>query len=252
PFFGHFFRWSQAGQVLAELGRTWQPFGGAGYFVLLALLVLSLVAAAALIGLPVVVARRAPATEFTQPPVSAGLLLTYFGLLGLGYLFVEIPLMQQTIRFLGYPARAVTVVLFTLLAFSGVGSALSSRLRMQPVWALAALVALIAGTAIGLPVLYSGLLSLPWGPRLVVTVAGLAPVGLLMGLPFPLGLRYAGTVAPQHVPWAWAANGAMSVVASVLSALVSLSVGFTWVLVAGAMAYALAALCTLPWRRDLY
>jgi hypothetical protein len=174
--------------------------------------------------------------------------LFYFALLGLGYLFVEIPLMQQTIRFLGYPARAITVVLFTLLLFSGIGSALSSRLRTRPTWVLSALVVVVSATAVGLPHLYDAFLPLAWGARLVVTVAGLAPLGMLMGLPFPLGLRYVNCLAPRYVPWAWATNGAVSVVASVLSALVALSFGFRCVLIAGAIAYAAAALLTVRWR----
>jgi len=267
PFFGHFFKWSQAGQVIAELGKTWQPFGGAGYFVVVALLVLSLVAAGLLIGLPLLAVRRqarAPGvaggwSEGRDPRRPSGstvcrrgqwLDLAYFALLGLGYLFVEIPLMQRAILFLGHPARAVTTVLFSLLLFSGVGSALSSRLRAGAPWVLGGLVVLISVVAVCLPWAFDALLPLPWGLRLVASVILLAPLGMLMGLPFPLGLSYLSQVAPDRLPWAWAANGAASVVASILAALMALSMGFVGVLAAGAVVYAVAALLTTRWSVD--
>ena len=251
PFFGHFFKWSQAGQVIAELGMTWQPFGGAGYFVVVALLALSLVAAALLIGLPLLAVRGQAGGQAAARGRSEGcdvwLDLAYFALLGLGYLFVEIPLMQRAILFLGHPARAVTTVLFSLLLFSGVGSALSAKLKVRAPWVLAGLVVMIGVVATGLPWAFEVLLPLPWGLRLAVTVILLAPLGMLMGLPFPMGLSYLGHLAPDRLPWAWAANGASSVVASVLAALLALSVGFVGVLAAGAAVYAVAALLTTRW-----
>ncbi|MCD6285362.1 MAG: hypothetical protein J7M39_05555 [Anaerolineae bacterium] len=264
PFFGHFFKWSQAGQVIAELGKSWQPFGGAGYFVVVALLALSLAAAALLIGLPLLAtSRQARAQaiaggwgEGRDPRTPCGstvrrrewwLDLAYFALLGLGYLFVEIPLMQRAILFLGQPARAVTTVLFSLLLFSGVGSALSSKLKVRAPWVLGGLVIMIGVVAVGLPWAFDALLPLPWGLRLAATVMLLAPLGMLMGLPFPLGLSHLSQVAPDRLPWAWAANGAASVVASVLAALLALSVGFAGVLTAGAAVYAVAAMLTTRW-----
>lgn len=267
PFFGHFFKWSQAGQVIAELGKTWQPFGGAGYFVVVALLALSLVAAALLIGLPLLAVRGQVGVQSTAGGRSEGrdprrgggsterrrgqwLDLAYFALLGLGYLFVEIPLMQRAILFLGHPARAVTTVLFSLLLFSGVGSALSPKLKVRAAWVLGGLVVLIGVVAGGLPWAFDALLPLPWGLRLAATVILLAPLGMLMGLPFPLGLSHLSRVAPHRLPWAWAANGAMSVVASVLAALLALSAGFTGVLATGSAVYAVAALLTTRWSVD--
>jgi len=267
PFFGHFFKWSQAGQVIAELGKTWQPFGGAGYFVVVALLVLSLVAAALLIGLPLLAVRGQADSQVAAGDRSEGrgpgrpggsterrrgrwLDLAYFALLGLGYLFVEIPLMQRAILFLGHPARAVTTVLFSLLLFSGVGSALSSKLKVRATWVLGGLVVMIGVVAVGLPWVFDALLPLPWGLRLAATVILLAPLGMLMGLPFPLGLSYLSQVAPDRLPWAWAANGAATVVASVLAALVALSAGFTGVLAAGSVVYAVAAVLTTRWPAD--
>jgi len=252
PFFGHFFKWSQAPQVLAELGKTWQPFGGAGYFVVVALLVLATAMAGVLILLPVVVAR-----SIRKPPGSPklsrgfrGAALIYFGLIGLAFLFVEIPLIQRFILFLGHPAYALTAVLFTVLLSSGMGSQLATRMPLQ--LSLAGLVALVLGLPWLLPPLFALTLGFPLGLRIGVTVAMLAPVGFLMGIPFPRGIHWLEREAPGLIPWVWGVNGAASVVASALAALLALSFGFRWVLMAGAACYAgawIMAMMSLQERR---
>jgi hypothetical protein len=231
PFFGHFFRWSQAGQVVAELGKTWQPFGGAGYFVLVVLLGLALVAAAVVVALPLLGTGQAGRTGLPLRRV-----LGYFALLGLGYLLVEIPLVQRFILFLGQPAYALTAVLFTLLLFSGVGSLLSARLSLR--WVLPVLAGLLLAYPFVLPLLLEAALGWPWEARFVLATVTLAPAGLLMGVPFPAGLARLGAGSSRLIPWAWAANGAASVVAAVLAMLLALSIGFRWVLVLGAACYA--------------
>jgi len=234
PFFGHYFKWSQAKQVLAEVGKTWQPFGGAGYFVIIALLILAILLAGMLILLPV--AAMKPAASEKKPfPVAT---FFYFGLIGFAFLLVEIPLIQQFILFLSHPAYAMIAVIFVLLLCSAWGSRLSDRI---PLWtALAALVILLISAPFWLSHILSLALGLSLGLRLVVTVLLLAPVGFLMGIPFPNGIR--SILKPDgqssQIPWAWAVNGAASVVASVLAALLALTFGFSWVLRLGALCYA--------------
>jgi spermidine synthase len=240
PFFGHFFKWSQAPEVLAMAGHTWQPFGGAGYFVLLALLVLAMVAAGTLILLPLVARGRRETGREKQ----AGAMLGYFALLGLGYLCVEIPLLQRFILFLGHPAYAMATVLFALLLFSGLGSLLSHRASLGAVLIL--LPALIGGYALGLPTLFDAALAAPLAVRLLITVVALAPPGLLMGMPFPKGMALLEQKAPTLIAWAWGVNGALSVVASILAALLALSFGFSTVLVVGAICYVGAWIVVLP------
>lgn len=230
PFFGHFFKWRQAGAVLALAGHIWQPFGGAGYFVLLALLALAIIAAGTLILLPLAARGARMERKGTVVPT-----LAYFALLGLGYLGVEIPLLQRFILFLGHPAYAMATVLFALLLFSGLGSLTARRAPLKIVLFL--LPALVAGYAVGLSVLFRAALAAPLGWRLVVAVAALAPLALLMGIPFPRGVALLTGGSPVLVAWAWAVNGAVSVVASILAALAALSFGFSAVLAAGAVCY---------------
>ena len=162
--------------------------------------------------------------------------LAYFGLIGLGFLFIEIPLAQRFILFLGQPIYGLTVVLFALLLFSGLGSWASPRLPYP--MALAVLVAVVLVYPLLLPRFFDLFLGGTLGLRVVVAVAALAPLGFLLGVPFPRGLGWLERRAPGLIPWAWGVNGAASVIASVSAALLALSFGFSWVLIAGAICYA--------------
>jgi hypothetical protein len=250
PFFGHYFEWTQTPQVIAEFGKTWQPFGGAGYFVILALLILAVLLATTLILLPAAI-RKQPNRKAASPFPLRNLL--YFGLLGFAFLFVEIPLFQRFILYLGHPAYAVTIVLFSLLFFSGLGSRWSDQIPLRP--SLATLVILILIAPLLLPRLFAWTLGLPLTIRIGLTAVVLSPLGLLMGVPFPAGIRLIKreqTDSPENearsgsIPWVWAVNGAASVVASVLAALLALTFGFSWVLRLGALCYAGAWLTA--WR----
>lgn len=232
PFFFHFFKWGQTRAVLQQLGRIWLPWGGSGYFVLVALLAVATVTSGVLILLPLAFSKRGK----EEKRGLRGRVLAYFGLLGLGFLFVEIPLMQRFILFLGQPVYAFAGVVASLLFFSGLGSLASPRL--SPGRTLPLLVGAILLYPLGLPLLFDALLGAPLGLRLLATVLCLAPLGFLMGTPFPGGLAWLRARAPGMIPWAWAVNGCMSVLASVLAAMIALSAGFSWVLAAAALAYA--------------
>lgn len=238
PFFGHYFKWSQAPRVIAEFGRAWQPFGGAGYFVVAALLILAILLAATLILLPLLwrVGDRTVAGQFPLRD------LVYFGLLGFAFLFVELPLVQQFILYLGNPAYSFTMVLFSLLFTSGMGSHMSPRVRLTLALGLLVFLALLAPFLF--PRLTALTLGFPLTIRLLLTTLFLAPLGFLMGIPFPAGIQRMGK--SPHVAWVWAVNGAASVVASILSAMLTLSFGFKVVLGLGALCYAGAWLTV--WR----
>jgi hypothetical protein len=228
PYFYHFFRWAQTPEVLSALGQTWQPFGGSGYLVLVALLAMMLLIAAALLIFP---------SFAGASPSAPG--IAYFACIGAGYLLVEIPLIQQFTLLLDRPALALAVVLFTLLLTSGIGSWFSVRLPLRR--SLAVLVALVILTALALPALMRLGLSWPLGARLVLAATVLAPLGTLMGIPFASGLRRIG---PTQIPWAWSANGALSGVGGVVAAMLTLDLGFRMALVIGALAYLGALLAT--------
>jgi hypothetical protein len=257
PFFGHYFKWSQSPQILAEFGKAWLPFGGGGYFVILALLLLAILLAGFLILLPVGVWKlgRRDSHRDTSPFKLS--YLAYFGLLGFAFLFVEIPLIQRFILYLGNPAYALTAVLFSLLFFSGMGSRYSRHISLP--LSLAIIVLLILCLPLLLPRLFEWTLGLPLAARLGFTLIALAPLGFLMGVPFPGGIfRLAGgqnqTISTEResaprtdIPWIWAVNGAASVVSPILAALIALTFGFRLVFGLGAVCYALALLTVWVW-----
>jgi hypothetical protein len=240
PFFGHYFKWAQVRQLAAELGRAWQPFGGAGYFVVIALLLIASLLAAVLIVLPIAV-RGATAGK---PVAVTATDLLYFAFLGFGFLLVEIPLLQMFILYLEQPAYATGLVLFFLLLFAGIGSRMSGLVRLP--LGLAILVLVILAGPYVMRLIMEQTLGEPFPLRVAITGFMLLPVGVLMGIPFPAGIREmsAGLAAvgargeERAIAWVWAVNGAASVVASILAALLALTFGFEWVLRIGALSYA--------------
>lgn len=258
PFFFHFFRWRQIPRVVASWGRTWQPFGGGGYLVLIVLLVITTLLSAGLILAPLGRLRdgegtpAAVAPGSTRASISAlrATVFAYFLALGLAYLFIEIPLLQQAILILGSPTYALAGVLFGLLLCSGIGSLMVPRVRR---W-VPGLILALAGTAIAaawvLPGLLNAALGLALFGRLLILAAIVAPLGVLMGMPFPAGIHVVGETAPSLIPWAWGINGCASVIASIVAALLALEWGFRAVLLAGGLAYTAAGIAMRLGRWD--
>jgi hypothetical protein len=161
---------------------------------------------------------------------------------------LEIPLMQRFILFLGSPAYAMTTVLFAILFFSGIGSAASDRVPLRV--ALALLPILVGLYTAALPRLFDVALGAPLWGRVIVAILTMAPLGFLMGIPLPGGIALLERRATGLITWAWAVNGAASVIASILAALLSLSFGFPVVLTVGAVCY-VGALLTVAGLRPI-
>jgi spermidine synthase len=241
PFFFHFFRWHQTPEVLENLGRRWQPFGGSGYFVLLALLAFAVVAALVFVLAPIALARRFRSALCELGARRAAPALAYFTALGLAFLLVEIALVQRAILVLGQPALALATVIGSVLLGSGLGSIVSSRLPWRASLVAAATLAVVG--AVTSTALAHALVGQPLPVRLVGVTALIGPLAFFMGVPFARGIA-ALSAQPAVVPWAWAANGSASVIAGVLAVLLSLSLGLGAVLWVGAGFYAVALLTT--------
>lgn len=173
--------------------------------------------------------------------------LLYFSCLGLGFILVEIVLIQRFILFLGHPVYATAVILFSLLFFGGLGSYLSGRFSRAGLSSghrviLLSLVLLLFVYVLALPWFVSSFIGLSIVPRIALTVIALCPLGLLMGMPFPLGIKITNAKAPSLIPWAWGVNGAFSVLGSVLAAILSINYGFNVTLASGLTAYLIALL----------
>ena len=184
-----------------------------------------------------------------------GRFLLYFACLGLGYILIEIPLIQQFILFLGHPTYALTVVLSTLLVASGVGSRLTGDVSPDGVlaragWVLVAIVVLGVVFVLALGPVLNALLAQPLWLRVVLAVVLLAPLGVVMGMPFPLGVKLVEREdAEAVIPWVWGTNGATSVLATVLAFVLALGSGYSRAMLVGLVCYALAAGLVARWQR---
>ena len=172
---------------------------------------------------------------------------------GLGFLFVEIVLIERFTFFLNDPTLAFALVLSAMLIASGLGSAFSSRFVPRPragirlACGLAATLAAFSGLL--LPRLLDLALAWPDPAKLALAVAIAAPLGFFMGMPFPLGLSTYRGAKCAFIPWAWSVNGALSVVATPLANILAVSYGYSWVFLASLGLYALAG-ALAPTRRE--
>src|SRR5262249_37670727 len=157
----------------------------------------------------------------------------YFAALGLGFMFIEVSLIQRLTLFLGYPTYSLTVTLFALLLSTGIGSLLSEGYGVERgrvlAGLLAALVALVMLYRLLLTPLVAHGVGWPFALRVLTTVILLLPLGVCLGAFLPIGLRAVAGVTPHHerfVAWCWAVNGFCSVVASVLATILAMTTGF--------------------------
>jgi len=184
-------------------------------------------------------------------------LAPYFALLGAAFMLVEIPLIQRFDLLLGQPVLALVAVVGALLIGGGIGSLLSNRIPVDRLPRLAALFAAgVALVALASRVIYPAVIdrALPAAlpVRLIITVAALLPLGFLMGIPFPSGLRMAHRADPEGVAAFWGANAIASVLGSALAMTLAISIGFSAALLLGAALYGVVAfMIALVWPRLL-
>jgi hypothetical protein len=178
----------------------------------------------------------------------------YFAGIGLGFLLIEIAQLQRLSIFLGHPTYALTVVLFSLLVFSGIGSMVSARLagaerqalKLAP---LAALLIVVAAFGVLTPEVIDYLDGATTPVRIAAAVMILMPLGLLMGMPFGIGMRAASALPGAPTAFLWGINGAMSVCASVMGVVIAVFFGISMSYWAGLAAYAVAAASLLAVTR---
>jgi spermidine synthase len=228
--------------IMAGTGRGMDWRINLGVVVLGMLLVISVLAVLAFLVLPLLLHGRGS----LRPRTGLAALL-YFVAVGVGYITVEVSLIQRFVLFLGHPTYALTVVVFLMLLSSGAGSVaargrLSGTSRLLQV--LGGIGALILVYALALPPLLSAAVGLPFVLKLLLSALVLTPLGFLMGMPFPTGLRLVASVE-----WAWALNAAASVLGSVAAMVVAIHFGLTLTLACATVAYLLAALFSRTWRQ---
>jgi hypothetical protein len=180
----------------------------------------------------------------------------YFAGIGLGFLMIEVAQLQRLSIFLGHPTYGLTVVLFTILVFSSLGSLLTERFlsaeRSRSLAPLIVLLAVAAVSGIATPEALHAMEASTTPVRIATAVALLAPLSLVMGMPFAVGMRAAADSPGAPTAFLWAINGAASVCASVLAVVIALFVGISAAFWTGAAAYvvALGAMVAITRGRD--
>ena len=206
------------------------------------LVTILLVLTGVLVVLPVVVRGALPRGPGTVRQT------IYFACLGLGFMFVEIPLLQRLSVYLGHPSYATTVVLGSLLVGAGVGASMAGRIpdrhRRHILFAVPVVVGVLGFTLLWVA---GHTISQPFAVRTAISIAALTLAGGALGLPFPLGMAM---FDDRDRSWYWAINGATSVLASVLAIVIALITGFMTVL-AGAVAIYLLAAIAFPVQRSV-
>lgn len=172
--------------------------------------------------------------------------LTYFFCLGAGFMLVEIGLIQRFVLLLGHQSYAITVVLFSMLAGAGAGSLFSARIGIETAGPLrvriGALIAVVLAYGLLLPALFAAAGGASFAARVLLSVALLALLGFLMGMPFPSAMRSLDARQRPLVPWGIGVNAFASVFGATVAIPIAMLAGLRMVLLIGAALYALAML----------
>jgi spermidine synthase len=172
--------------------------------------------------------------------------LAYFGMLGAGFMLIEVALLQRFVLLLGHPVYSLTVTLFSVLLGTGIGSLVSRSVsdKRLPLTIQVILVGIAAVAILGivaLPPLIRQAISAGHAQRIAMAVLLIAPAGVLMGIPLPGGIRLMTANHSALVPWAWGMNGALSVIGATLAVFIAMNWGFSVTLMTGAAIYVTAA-----------
>jgi hypothetical protein len=174
------------------------------------------------------------------------LFLLYYACLGIGFMLIEVGLIQKFVLFLGHPTYSLAVVLSSMLLSSGVGSFATRKVAPERAARVASriglgLIFLLPLYILFLPILQNNFMGLDQVLKIIISIFGLFPIGLIMGTFFPLGIKLVVLYqAETAIPWYWAVNGATSVFASVFAIAVGLQFGITAELFGGWFIYLIA------------
>jgi hypothetical protein len=170
--------------------------------------------------------------------------IPYFAALGVGFILIELALLQKLILLMGNPTMTFALLLFTILISSGGGSLVSSRIAKNNMRNLVFVIGGIAGLGMLyvflVPSIIYSALAEPLEIKAAVSVGILAPIGFLMGMPLPTGMRLLKVHRPDFIPWMWAINGAFSVLGAVLAIALGIMYGSSFAMILGALVYLIA------------
>jgi len=219
---------------MKDLSEEW------GYVLALCTLALSIVFGAFIILIPLIGRWR----ELFKRQKGTVRVIIYYAALGIGYMMVEIYLMQLLVFFLANPIFSNATVITAMLVISGIGALVAERYqgskRRLIAYAAIGIAATMIFYLVFLPGILDTLLGLPLVVKMLLAIVFIAPSAFFLGMPFPTGLATLSKNRNGLIPWAWGMNGALSVTGTLQARLVSISSGFSTVLIIVIVLYLLA------------
>jgi hypothetical protein len=244
PFFFNFFKLTKLKTTYTVFGQKWLPFLQ-GEFLVPLLFIQALIIAFVLILLPRIILRK----QADRKKGGSLKAFIYFSLIGMAFMFVEIIFIQRFILFLGHPLYSISIIIFSLLFSSSMGSFFSKKIlgldkRKNLKKSLLFCAGLIVLYLFLVPLLFDLLTHLSLFLKMVLTFLLVFPLGFLMGFPFPTGIRLLAEQEKGLIPWAWATNAFSSVVNSISALLIAFWTGYTFVLLLASFGYLLSLFFT--------
>jgi spermidine synthase len=237
PYFSQFLQWKTIPLLAELLGNQSVPFFEVGYLLLYLTFIQILVLAFLFILLPLFKIGFKGGNKIRT--------LAYFSGLGLGYMFIEIILIQRFTLYFGNVIYAAALVVCLMLVSSGFGSLVSQKITPKP-YRIILIIFIIIVSLLIYTLFLSGWLKATIGfsltAKIILSFLLIAPPAFFMGMPFPLGLKLLSSrneSAAGQVPWAWGINGVFSVVSAVLATIIAVELGFVWVMIFAIGAYCL-------------
>ena len=237
PYFFYTLKWENIPKIIKSTAN-WQPLIEWGNLIIFATFLQGIIFSIIFIFLPLILKRSPVTKRRVKIPF-----LLYFASLGLGYMLLEISFIQKFILYLTNPSYSTSIIIFSFLFFSGLGSFYSRRIEKNYVNALKIIIFTLCGLLILyqfiLPYVFNTTLKYSLLVRIFITLGLIFPLGFLMGMPFPLGIKLVNSIdkGKELIPWLWATNSFWSIIASVSAVIIALFFGFKVVAILAALIY---------------
>ncbi len=244
PYFYNSFK-SRMLKYLIKYGTDKIPFTEWGYLILILILIPVLITSFILIVLPLLLMKKVRKNLNLRA-------ISYFSLIGIGFFFIEMPLIQKLILFLSHPTYSLSVIISSLLIFSGIGSYFSDMIFKEKRRILYSVIIIGLLTLIYLlnfHYIFQLFMNKSEIIKILVTIIMILPLGFFMGIPFPQGLKRIKELNIENVPWAWSINGFFSVISIILATLFAILFGFRVVFFIAIICYLGAGVVSVGLKR---
>ncbi|MDN3669817.1 hypothetical protein QWY93_10825 [Echinicola jeungdonensis] len=243
PYFSQFLQWKSLGHLADLFGGRSIPFFEIGFLLVIVTLAQICILSLLLIILPLFQLKTRKGQRLWS--------FFYFSGIGLGYMFLEMVLIQRLTLYFGDPIYAASTSISAILIFSGIGSYLAEKWNFSRkilLVSIAIILLLILAYTFWLSQVLLITISLNPALKIIFAAFLIAPLAIFMGFPFPSGLSFLGKTNPSLIPWAWGINSCFSVISTALATLVAIEWGFRWVMLVAGVGYLVTWTASYFWE----